>query len=70
MEIKDLEEIQKISSFTGLQKKFKDQIRDEKTEENKELFEIGYASLISYPAIVLTKDFTQKSFTPLSDVSI
>lgn len=60
MEIKDLEEIQKITSFTELQKKFENLIRDGKAEENKELFEIGYASLISYPAIVLTKDFTQE----------
>ena len=60
MEIKDLEEIQKITSFTELKKKFEDLIRDGKAEENKELFEIGYASLISYPAIVLTKDFTQE----------
>ena len=63
MEIKDLEEIQKITSFTELQKKFEDLIRDGKAEENKELFEIGYASLISYPAIVLTKDFTQEELS-------
>lgn len=60
MDIKDLEEIQKITSFTELQKKFDKLIGDGKAEENMELFEIGYASLISYPAIVLTKNFTQE----------
>ena len=45
MEIKDLEEIQKITSFTELQKKFEDLIRDGKVEENKELFEIEYVAM-------------------------
>ena len=62
MEIKDLEEIQKITSFTELQRKFEDLIRDGKAEENNELFTFGYGSLISYPAIVLTKDFTKEEF--------
>lgn len=60
MEIKDLEEIQKITSFTKLQEKFDEWIRDGKVEDNKELFEIGYTSLISYPAIVLTKELTKE----------
>lgn len=60
MNIKDLEEIQKITSFSELHKKFEELIRDGKAEDNKELFEIGYASLISYPAIVLTKNFTKE----------
>lgn len=62
MEIKDLEEIQKITSFTELQKKFEELICDGKAEENNELFTFGYSSLISYPAIVLTKDFTKEEF--------
>lgn len=60
MEIKDLEEIQKITSFTELQKKFEELICEGKAEESNELFEIGYASLISYPAIILTKNFSKE----------
>lgn len=59
MDIKKLEEIKEITSFTKLKDKFDEWIKDGLAEENKELFEIGYASLISYPAIVLTKEFTK-----------
>lgn len=56
--IEELEELQKIYSFSKLQEKFEKWELAGQLEDRKELFVMGYSSLISYPAIVLTKDFT------------
>ena len=56
--IEELEELQKIYSFSKLQEKFEKWELAGQLEDYKDLFVMGYSSLISYPAIVLTKDFT------------
>lgn len=60
MEIADLEAVSKVLSFSQLQNKFEEFIEIGKAEANPDLFVIGYSSLISYPAITLTKEFNAK----------
>lgn len=60
MEIEDLESVSKVLSFSELQTIFEKFIANGKAEVSPDLFVIGYSSLISYPAITLTKKFNSK----------
>lgn len=62
MNIEDLEAIQKIYSFSKLLEKFEEWIENGVSQDYAGLFIMGYNSLISYPAIILTKDFTANEF--------
>lgn len=59
-EIEEITRLQNTTTFTGLNSIFEEWISKGKAEQNKELFLLGYTSLMSYPAIVMTKTLAPK----------
>lgn len=60
MNIDALNKIKDVMTFSQLLDIFHEWLNSENPEEYNDLYSIGYAQLICYPAIVLTKDFSFK----------